>query len=186
MQEKHKKPIEGPSPGPSGFDFGFDDGSSDPLSVNVGSGGYNENLPVAGKTVGEIRKKFKTRMEIDDAAVPVINGKDADEDSIVSQGCKLQFIHKAGEKGAVVSVVDAVIYRLEKIAKQNDVEFVYVIYPLPGGKSGSCFEFEAKEDEDTFVSGKGKTVDEAALKAEMEITEAIENWEYKEEDIENA
>lgn len=98
MQEKQKKPVEGPSPSFSGF--GFDDGSNDPLSVNVGSGGYNENLPVAGKTVGEIRKKFKTRMEIADESVPVINGKDATEDTVVGQGQKLQFIHKAGEKGA--------------------------------------------------------------------------------------
>lgn len=99
MQEKQKKPTEGPSPGQGFGSFGFDDGAGDPHSVNVGSGGYNENLPVAGKTVGEIRKKFKTRMEIDDAAVPVINGKDAKEDSVVEVGAKLQFIHKAGEKG---------------------------------------------------------------------------------------
>lgn len=97
MQEKKKKPVENPSPGPSGF--GFDDGANDPLSVNVGSGGYNENLPVAGMTGAEIRKKFKTRMEIDDAAVMVVNGKDFDEKDIVLAGQKVQFIHKAGEKG---------------------------------------------------------------------------------------
>lgn len=97
MQEKQKKPIEGPSLPTDGF--GFDDGSDNPLAVNVGCGPYNENLPVAGKTVGEVRKKFKVRFEIADESVPVVNGKDADEDTKLDAGQKLQFIHKAGEKG---------------------------------------------------------------------------------------
>lgn len=98
MQEKKKKPVEGPSPGP-GFGFGFDDGSSNPLSVNVGCGPYNENLPVAGMTGAEIRKKFKTRLGIADESVMVVNGADFDEKNIVEAGAMVQFIHKAGEKG---------------------------------------------------------------------------------------
>ena len=97
MQEKQKKPMEKPA---TAAGFGFEDGSSgDPQSVNVGCRPYNENLPVAGLTVGQIRRKFKTRLEIGDEAVPVVNGTDGTEDTVCSAGCKLQFIHKSGEKG---------------------------------------------------------------------------------------
>ena len=99
MSEKEKKPKEKPESFVGGMPgFGFGD-SADSATVNVGSGGYNENLPVAGMNGEQIRKKFGVRMEIAPESVMVVNGMNWDEKTPVQAGVKVQFIHKSGEKG---------------------------------------------------------------------------------------
>jgi glutamyl/glutaminyl-tRNA synthetase len=68
--------------------------------VNVSSGPYAEELPVAGTTVGEVRRKCSDRFDIDAKAQAIINGKDAGEDVVLKAGESLMFVRRAGEKGA--------------------------------------------------------------------------------------
>lgn len=67
---------------------------------NVSSGPYSESLPVAGMPVGEIRKKFSDRFDIDEKAQAIINGIPSGEETILKAGESLMFVRHAGEKGA--------------------------------------------------------------------------------------
>ena len=78
---------------------GFDSDDEQDLSVTITSGIYLETLPLANLTVGHIRNKFRTRFEIDSAAVALINGNTVKESTIVRTGDCLIFVKRAGEKG---------------------------------------------------------------------------------------
>lgn len=94
MKEKiHKEKIE---IGPSSF---FDDQPSGPLLVTVASGCYAEQLPIAGKTVAEIRSEFSVMFDIAPQSTAVIGGKDSAEDVVLKAGETLMFMNRAGEKG---------------------------------------------------------------------------------------
>lgn len=95
--EKENKPKEaGDSGGGLGSPF---DGNS-PGVVTVSVGPYVEPLPVAGKTVNEVRKRFKDRLDIDDRSQAILDGVEVDGDTKLKEGMMLMFIHKAGEKGS--------------------------------------------------------------------------------------
>ena len=68
--------------------------------ATVSVGPYVERLPIAGKTVGEIRKRFKAKMDIDDRSQPILDGEEVKAETVVKEGQVLMFIHKAGEKGS--------------------------------------------------------------------------------------
>jgi len=68
-------------------------------TVTVSSGPYQETLPVAGMSVGQVRRKFKDRFDIDSESQAIVNGDDADEDKILKAGEALMFVRHAGEKG---------------------------------------------------------------------------------------
>lgn len=89
--EKHT-----PAPGPSSDIFSQDNAIG---QVTVSVGPYVEQLPLAGRTVGEIRAKFKKRFDIDDRSQAIIDGTEVDKDTIVQQNQVLMFVHKSGEKG---------------------------------------------------------------------------------------
>ena len=102
MNEKHKKEI---TPGaPSGGGSIFDSVPELPknTNVNVSSGPYVEDLPVAGTTVGEVRKKFSDRFDIDAQAVAIVNGVPVGEEYLLNAAESLMFVRHAGEKGATV------------------------------------------------------------------------------------
>ena len=98
MNEKKKqvKQATGGS-GPSIFDNAL------PLPenkmVNISSGPYSEDLPVAGSTVGEIRKRFSDRFDIDEKAQSIVNGNVVGDDVVLQAGESLMFVRHAGEKG---------------------------------------------------------------------------------------
>lgn len=69
-------------------------------NVSVASGPYAEELPVAGSTVGEVRKRFSDRFDIDPKSTAVVNGKPADETYVLKSGEHLLFVRHAGEKGS--------------------------------------------------------------------------------------
>lgn len=96
-----KKKQEEKKPGIGGGDSIFDV-APEPENKNItlSSGPYLETLPLAGKTVGEIRKRYADRFEIDEKAQAVIMGKDVDENYTTKAGEALGFIRFAGEKGA--------------------------------------------------------------------------------------
>lgn len=105
--EKEKKPHESESGGGGGLGSPFDE--KPPGGVTVSVGPYVENLPIAGRSVGEVRKRFKTRMDIDDRSQAIADGTEVGADYVLKEGQTLIFIHKSGEKGAVKKAVEAVL-----------------------------------------------------------------------------
>lgn len=104
MKEKEK--LNKPKPGSGGDPIFNVDAEPENKNVSVSSGPYLEELPVAGSSVGEIRRRFKDRFDIDDKAQAIVNGNDADESYILKAGEGLMFVRHAGEKGgAGTSVV---------------------------------------------------------------------------------
>jgi len=77
-----------------------DDEEQSPQLVTVSSGPYAERLPVSDMIVGEIRRRFRDRLDIDPRSIAVVNGRDVDDDVVVTAGQVLTFMHRAGEKGA--------------------------------------------------------------------------------------
>lgn len=77
----------------------FDSGDSTPGLVTVSSGPYMESLPVANMTVGEIRRRFRTRLDLDPESQAVLDGQDVGDDVVVRTGQSLMFARRSGEKG---------------------------------------------------------------------------------------
>jgi hypothetical protein len=113
MKEKKKTPQQqaGGNGGSDPFDQIPD--ATERKSASVSSGPYAEDLPVAGMTVGEVRKKFASQMDIAPNAQSIINGHPADETDIIKAGECLQFIQHAGEKGVAKVIIegDQAIYK---------------------------------------------------------------------------
>ena len=99
MNERTRPASERPGiPGGAGTLF---DESPDaaPRSVVVSSGPYAEELPVGNQSVGEIRRRFRDRMDIDPNSQAVLDGHDVDDQTVVRPGQALMFTRRAGEKG---------------------------------------------------------------------------------------
>lgn len=77
----------------------FGGGESPPGLVTVSSGPYLESLPVANMTVGEIRRRFRTRLDLDPESQAVLDGQDVGDDVVVRAGQSLMFARRSGEKG---------------------------------------------------------------------------------------
>ena len=71
------------------------------LPVRVSSGHYAEDLPVGNLSVGEIRGRFRDRLDLDPNSQAVLDGNDVGDDVIVRPGQALMFTRRAGEKGSV-------------------------------------------------------------------------------------
>jgi hypothetical protein len=85
--------------GISGF-IGAGDDAGDSGSATIISGPYMQNLPVAGLTVGEIRYRLGTRLDIARGSIAVIDGHDVSDETVLRSGSCLVFVSRAGEKGA--------------------------------------------------------------------------------------
>jgi hypothetical protein len=77
----------------------FDDAVPEDPTVTVSSGPYLEQLPVGNSTVGEIRRRFADRFDIDPQAQAVLDGQPVDDQTTVRPGQALMFTRRAGEKG---------------------------------------------------------------------------------------
>ncbi len=77
----------------------FDEAPDCPLPVTVSSGPYAEQLPVGNLTVGEIRRRFRDRFDLDPHSQAVLDGNDVGDDTLVRPGQALMFTRRAGEKG---------------------------------------------------------------------------------------
>jgi hypothetical protein len=86
----------GPARGNAGL---FDSNNTGGQLVTVSSGPYLEELPVGNSTVGEIRRRFADRFDIDPHAQAVLDGNVAGDDTVVRAGQALMFTRRAGEKG---------------------------------------------------------------------------------------
>ena len=67
--------------------------------VDVVHGVYAHSLPLAGMSVRQARLELEDRMNIDPEAVAVLDGAEANEDTVLRQGQVLNFVSPAGEKG---------------------------------------------------------------------------------------
>lgn len=104
---KEKKRTEKQKQAGGGGGSIFDNAPSVPpvdQHVNVSCGPYAEQLPVVGMTVGEVRKRFADRMDIDPKAQAIVNGTAGGEDYILKAGEGLMFVKHAGEKGTRVVI----------------------------------------------------------------------------------
>ena len=79
------------------------------------------------------------------------------------------------------TIINAIVERIRKIGVKNNDDFSYRITIRKVGK-GLEYGFEAEETEDnhTFTSGYGETIQEAVHDANEFISEACKNWGYKE------
>jgi hypothetical protein len=98
MNETTRPARETQGRGPGGLGDVFA-GSDSPGLVTVNHGPYCEQLPVGGMAVGEVRKRFRSRFDIDPQAQAVLDGNVVGDDTVVRQGQVLIFTRKAGEKG---------------------------------------------------------------------------------------
>jgi hypothetical protein len=76
-----------------------DDAAADSMMVTVSHWPYCERLPVGDMTVGEVRRRYADRFDIDPQSVATVDGNEADAESIVTAGQTLMFVRRAGEKG---------------------------------------------------------------------------------------
>ena len=86
--------------GPDAFSDEFATGTAvEQGQVEVIHGIYAHSLPLAGMTVGHARAELTDRMNIDPDSMAVIDGVEADEDTVLTEGQVLNFVRHAGEKG---------------------------------------------------------------------------------------
>jgi hypothetical protein len=70
-------------------------------AATVSHGPYAEQLPVDGMTVEQVRHRFGDRLDIDPESIPILDGHQTNEGTVVRAGQVLLFTRRAGEKGAV-------------------------------------------------------------------------------------
>jgi hypothetical protein len=86
--------------GPAAFSDDFATGTATRSGrVDVIHGVYAHSLPLAGMTVRQARAELEDRMNIAPEAVAVVDGVEADEAFVLTQGQVLNFVTAAGEKG---------------------------------------------------------------------------------------
>jgi hypothetical protein len=91
----------------------------EPELVTVSHGIHLERLPVGNRTVAEIRTRFADRFDIDPRSRAQVDGRPADDRTVVRPGQVLMFIRHAGEKGRGPDVSDDPIRRGHRDAKDQ-------------------------------------------------------------------
>lgn len=100
MTERLRHQQEGTGPNPTGLGDPFDSANDVAGIATVRRGVHVENLPVVGYTVGEIRRRFADRFDINDDNGVFINGMPVhDESTVLRPGERIEFTRDAGEKG---------------------------------------------------------------------------------------
>ena len=96
-RERPRGPTERPSPEGLGNPFAMGDDAG--AAVTIEHGVYTEQLPLAGRTVDEIRRIVATRYDIDPRAHAFVDGHHVGHEVVVRPGQSLRFMHLSGEKG---------------------------------------------------------------------------------------
>jgi hypothetical protein len=94
--------TDGLSLGPAPFSDSMDSGGGVATSeghVQVIHGVYAHHLPLAGMTVAQARYELADRMNIDPEAIAIVDGDEADEDTVLVENQVLNFVKHAGERG---------------------------------------------------------------------------------------
>jgi hypothetical protein len=71
-------------------------------TVTVVSGPYAQAVLIGseGMTIRELRRRNAARLDLDSAAVAVVDGREVSEETIIHAGALVMFTKRAGEKGA--------------------------------------------------------------------------------------
>jgi len=77
----------------------IDDALDEVGFATVSHGPYAETLPVAGMSVGEVRRRFRDRLDIDPTAVAVVDGNEVEDGHSIAPGELVTFVRRSGEKG---------------------------------------------------------------------------------------
>jgi hypothetical protein len=72
----------------------------DDSGVQIVYGASLQHLPLAGQTIGRIRPALEMMLRVDRRSPVLVNGQPASADYVLARGDVLEFIHRAGEKGA--------------------------------------------------------------------------------------
>jgi hypothetical protein len=86
--------------GPEPFSDSFS-GQPKAGRVEVIYGVYAHSLPLGGLTVRQARAELQERMNIDPAALAVVDGAEVPAEHILKEGQVLNFVRPAGEKGLI-------------------------------------------------------------------------------------
>jgi hypothetical protein len=81
---------------------GFDDAPPDDPSLRMAqvlAGVHDEHVPVAGMTVGEVRRRYGQTLDIAPGAIGYIGGAPVGDDTVVRPGQVLSYIRHSGSKG---------------------------------------------------------------------------------------
>lgn len=97
--ERPRNPAEALTPPGLGNPFALGDDSDSMISIDHQV--YREQLPLAGRTVGEIRRIAGPRYDIGREASAFINGNQVGDEVVVQAGQAVRFMHISGEKGQV-------------------------------------------------------------------------------------
>lgn len=100
MQEVLRPLRQQERPGPGGLGSIFGGGDAPNGMATVTSGTHVESLPVGGMTVGEIRRRFRDRLDLAPNSQATVDGRDATDQTVVRAGQLVDFIRPGGEKGA--------------------------------------------------------------------------------------
>lgn len=77
-------------------------------NVTVMSGSSSREFPVARQKVGETRKLLKAVLNIADNATALVNGLEVNEEVVLKANDRLEFVRRAGRKGAPIQAADRV------------------------------------------------------------------------------
>lgn len=99
MDERERPSTRGEQPAPEGLGNPFALGGDPDGTVTLDYGVHHEDLPLAGRTVGEIRRIVRARYDVDPLARAMVEGQFAGNDTVVRAGQSLRFMNHAGEKG---------------------------------------------------------------------------------------
>lgn len=67
--------------------------------ITLAAGLYVQRIAAAGLAVGEVRRRFRARMSIEDRAVAVLDGIEVGPETVLQVGQTLTFVRRAGERG---------------------------------------------------------------------------------------
>ena len=95
-QTRPRREAHGFGPGGLGDPCG---GDAPPALVTGSHGPYTEPLPVGNLTIGEVRRRYRDRFDIDPRSTAVVDGAEVGDDTVLRPGQMLMFSRKAGEKG---------------------------------------------------------------------------------------
>lgn len=97
--ERNRRETFGAGPSPFSDTLGTATLEAPEGRVEVIHGVYAHSLPLVGRTIAQARAELAERMNIDPAAVAVVDGAETNENTILREGQVLTFVKPAGEKG---------------------------------------------------------------------------------------
>ncbi len=82
------------------------DPASDPFAeaatqslATITHGPYLEQVPIAGLTLGQVRRRFRDRFNLPEDGLAMVDGNQVEEDTLILAGQLVTFMHRANAKG---------------------------------------------------------------------------------------